>query len=113
MRLVLTACAALAVSACATAPAPAAGSLGTAENPVRVSGPAGERAYLSRLRCSDGSPPAFEREGSFGDGPYGNIMDRYDVRCDSGTPARASVYMDMYHDRAEDQPVPGFTIVPR
>jgi excinuclease ABC subunit B len=31
--------------------------LGSANNPVRVGGPSGEQAYLSRLRCSDGSAP--------------------------------------------------------
>ena len=29
--------------------------LGTLENPVRVGGPDGERAYLARLRCADGA----------------------------------------------------------
>ena len=29
--------------------------LGTLENPVRVGGPDGERAYLARLRCADGT----------------------------------------------------------
>lgn len=113
MLAALAALGALAVSACATGPGPAAGELGTRQNPVRVSGPAGERAYLARLRCSDGTTPAFERGGSVGVGPYGNILDIYDVRCPSGSPPGAEVYMDMYHNRAEDAAVPGFTIVPR
>ena len=85
--------------------------LGSAKNPVRVGGPAGERAYLARLRCEDGRYPEFEREGSTGLGPYGYIMDIYSVNCASGQ--KASVFMDMYHSTIqEDRPVPGFTIEP-
>ena len=32
------------------------GELGSKTNPVRCSGPPGERVYLNRLRCSDGKP---------------------------------------------------------
>ncbi len=86
--------------------------LGSEQNPVRVSMPVGERAYLGRLRCSNGAAPAFERGGSVGTGPYGNILDVYSVRCAAGTPAESAVYMDMYHgDYIEARPVPGFTIV--
>jgi hypothetical protein len=85
--------------------------LGTAENPVRVGGPAGERAYLARLRCEDGRYPEFERAGSVGVGPWGYIMDAYSVDCPSGQ--KATVYMDMYHStHREDRPVPGFTLEP-
>jgi hypothetical protein len=87
--------------------------LGSEHNPIRVSMPAGQRAYLARLRCSDGSAPAFARGGSVGEGPYGKIMDVYELKCSTGTPATASVYMDMYHDHVEDRPVPGFTIAPQ
>lgn len=86
--------------------------LGSKENPVRANMPAGQRAYLGRLRCSDNSAPTFERGGSVGAGPYGGIMDVYTVKCASGTPATASVYMDMYHSHVEAAAVPGFTIVP-
>lgn len=85
--------------------------LGSARNPVRVGGPAGERAYLARLRCEDGRYPEFERGGSTGVGPYGYILDVYSVNCPSGQ--KASVFMDMYHSTIkEDRPVPGFTIEP-
>jgi len=88
--------------------------LGSERNPVRVNMPPGERAYLDRLRCSDGSAPAYDRAGSVGEGPFGGIMDVYVVRCSGGRPAEAQVYMDMYHaDHLEDRPVPGFTIAPR
>jgi hypothetical protein len=85
--------------------------LGSQRNPVRVGGPAGERAYLARLRCADGRYPEFQREGSFGPGPWGYILDGYSVKCASGQ--EALVFMDMYHSRhQEDRAVPGFTIEP-
>lgn len=33
--------------------------LGSDGNPVRAEGAAGQRAYLSRLRCANGQAPAF------------------------------------------------------
>ena len=33
---------------------------------IEVCMPRGEREYLSRLRCEDGSPPLFARVGSYG-----------------------------------------------
>ncbi len=87
--------------------------LGSRENPVRAEMPVGELAYLARLRCSDGRAPQFQRGGSVGNSPYGNIMDVYDVNCGEDAPGRVSVYMDMYHrNHRETRPVPGFTIVP-
>ena len=86
--------------------------LGARGNPVRVDGPSGEHAYLSRLRCLEGDAPLFERLGSVGEGPYGRILDIYEVRCVVGERS-ADVYMDMYHPNDHwDIPVPGFTIVP-
>lgn len=90
--------------------AQAAGSpLGSQANPVRVTMPAGERAYLSHLRCSDGKAPEFGRVGSTGIGPYGMILDLFELRCAYGQPASAKVYMDMYHSYNETAAVPGFT----
>lgn len=83
--------------------------LGSENNPVRAKGPEGERAYLARLRCTDGNAPAFERQGSTGIGPYHNILDLYTVQCIGAAPL--SVYIDMYHKHAEPAPVPGFTII--
>lgn len=83
--------------------------LGFSKNPVRADSPPGERAYLRRLRCADGTPPSFERQGSSGIGPFGRIMDIYRARCAGGEPA--AIYMDMYHKGAvEARPVAGFTI---
>lgn len=83
--------------------------LGTRENPVRENGPAGQRAYLSKLRCADGAKPAFDRAGNVGEGPYRFIVDLYEVTCPGQ--AKVEVYIDMYHDGGETRPVPGFTIV--
>jgi hypothetical protein len=85
--------------------------LGARENPVRVSRPQGQRAYLARLRCADGSAPVFERSGNLGVGVFGNIVDRYVVECKGSEPATSEVVMDMYHlGRTEDRAVPGFTV---
>jgi hypothetical protein len=84
--------------------------LGSKSNPIRENMPEGQIAYLSRLRCSDGQAPAFNRKGSVGLGVYGNIVDLYNVTCKGA--ASVDVYMDMYHDGPENRPVPGFTIAP-
>lgn len=91
-------------------PQKVSGELGTKTNPVRCDDPKGERQYLNRLRCSDGKRPAYSRIGSFGLGPYGNILDGYRVKCEGGE--EATVFMDMYHEGyVETDAVPGFTIV--
>jgi hypothetical protein len=85
--------------------------LGSEKNPVKVQMPQGERAYLDRLRCPDGSAPAYQRQGSGGPARDGDIIDYYTVTCAGAEPV--TVVMDMYHSDREDRPVPGFTIVPR
>ncbi len=86
------------------------GALGTKDNPVRCESPRGERQYLNRLRCKDGNPPAYSRIGSFAPGPYGNILDGYNVKCEGRD--EVIIFMDMYHDGyVEKEAVPGFTIV--
>jgi hypothetical protein len=87
--------------------------LGSRDNPVRADRPSGQRAYLARLRCDDGQPPSFSRDGSFGPGPFGSIIDRYSVTCPGSTPARTQVFMDMYFPGyVETRPVAGFTTAP-
>ena len=76
-----------------------AGTLGSHTNPVLCHMPSGEREYLERLRCSNGDAPAYERIGSFGDGPDGHVIDGYDVVCDGN---RATVFMDMYHEAHQE-----------
>jgi hypothetical protein len=86
------------------------GDLGTKTNPVRCDSPGGERQYLDRLRCPDEKPPGYSRTGSYGRGPYGNVIDGFSLRCEGAT--ETSVFMDMYHSGYREQKaVPGFTIV--
>jgi hypothetical protein len=89
--------------------------LGSKENPVRVSRPQGQHAWLRRLRCSDDRAPTFERVGNFGPGVFGAIIDGYKVTCAGGvTPAESIIFMDMYHpDHDETAPPPGFTLTVR
>ena len=86
------------------------GALGTRTNPVRCENPRGEREYLGRLRCANGKPPEYSRIGSFGFGPYGNIIDGYRVKCEDAD--ETTIFMDMYHKGYfEKEAVPGFSIV--
>jgi hypothetical protein len=81
--------------------------LGSKDNPVRVNMPPGERAYLNKLRCADGNQPSYDRAGSVGVGPFGNILDDYVVTCKGMAPVE--VYMDMYFEENETRTIPGFT----
>lgn len=86
--------------------------LGSERNPVRTQGPVGQRAYLSRLRCADLRVPGFERAGSAGVSPYGNIADLYRVDCGEAEPGKRDIYLDMYHaGHRETRAVPGFGMV--
>jgi hypothetical protein len=96
----------------AQAAAAAAHPFGTAENPVRVGGPDGERAYIGRLRCANGrAPDVGERRGA-GVGAYGSVVAAYALDCGAAAPGRASVILDMYHEEHRETRAPaGFTIV--
>ncbi|MGH6951864.1 MAG: hypothetical protein ACREH4_13410 [Vitreimonas sp.] len=86
--------------------------LGTQQNAVRVDTLAGERAYLARLRCSDGSAPSHQRLGNGGGSIDGHILAIYVVRCAAGEPRASEVWMDMHHPgHAEAAAPPGFTLV--
>lgn len=116
MKQLLMAALVLALAACATAAPPAGNgaALGSQQNPIRVNMPAGEREYLSRLRCSDGAAPRFVRMGNAGVGVFGNIVDVYDVRCLGGEPRQSEIWMDMYFpNHHETAAPPGFAIVGR
>ena len=85
------------------------GKLGSKDNPVRAYLPAGEVAYLTRLECQNGSSLAAIRTGSVENGPYGHVLDRFEVKC-PGTEVQI-IYMDMYHPNAfEMEPVEGFKL---
>ncbi len=86
--------------------------LGTKDNPVRAQGPQGQRAYLARLRCEDGTAPQYFRAGNVGAGVYISIVDHYVVDCGTVAPGKVNVQMDMYHPgHQETRPAQGFTII--
>lgn len=87
--------------------------LGTEKNPVRVGGPDGERAYIARLRCGDGSRPKVGQRGNAGVGAFGTIVDVYPLDCGNSAPGRFALVMDMYHEEHKEKNAPaGFTIDP-
>lgn len=71
--------------------------LGSLENPVRVGGPDGARAYMGRLRCANASPPAIGARSRGGVGPYGTVTERYELSCGDLAPGRATLHFDLYH----------------
>jgi hypothetical protein len=93
------------------AAAAAAHPLGTLENPVRVGGPEGERAYIGRLRCADGQPPSVGARSEGGIGAYGTVVGRYRLDCGSSAPGRVELILDMYHEEHREVQAPaGFAI---
>jgi hypothetical protein len=93
------------------AAAAAAHPLGTLENPVRVGGPEGARAYLARLRCADGSRPQVGARTPGGLGAYGTLTERYPLDCGAAAPGRVTLAFDFYHEEhVETHPAPGFTL---
>ncbi len=92
--------------------AAAAHPLGAAENPVRVGGPDGERAYLARLRCADGSPPEIGAREEAGVGAFGSVVGAFPLQCVGASGVR--IVMDRYHaEHVETRAPQGFTILPR
>ena len=88
--------------------------LGTAENPVRVGGPDGERAYIARLRCADGSRPKVGQRGAAGVGAFGSVIDAYPLDCGNSAPGRFTLVLDMYHEEHDESRAPaGLTLAPR
>lgn len=84
--------------------------LGTIENPVRVGGPEGERAYLARLACEDGTSLRVGTRGDAGQGGFGSVAAAYAVAC-GGTTRR--IVFDMYHEgHVENRAPAGFSIRP-
>ena len=85
--------------------------LGSAGNPIRVAGPDGERAYLARLRCADGSAPRIGARSEAGVGAYGSVVAGYEVGCAA---AAGRLVFDMYQaEHVETRPPAGFTLAPQ
>jgi hypothetical protein len=72
--------------------------LGSVENPVRVGGPEGARAYIARLRCANESRPVVASRSPAGVGPYGTITERYMLDCGEFAPGQEAVHFDFYHE---------------
>ncbi|SMF61492.1 hypothetical protein [Allosphingosinicella indica] len=90
----------------------AANPLGSKENPVRVGGPEGERAYLARLRCADGKAPQIGARSEAGAGGFGSVVASFAVTCPGAAPQ--AVIMDMYHEEHDETRAPaGLTLSPR
>jgi hypothetical protein len=86
--------------------------LGSLENPVRVAGPEGERAYLGRLRCADGKSPKIGRAAPAGVGAFGSLVDAYPLDCGAAAPGKVSLVMDKYHEENPEARAPaGFQMV--
>jgi hypothetical protein len=84
--------------------------LGSLENPVRVAGPDGERAYLARLHCPDGASARIGARREAGVGPYGAVVGAYEVACAAGT---SRIVFDMYQEEHQERRAPaGFTLAP-
>lgn len=88
--------------------------LGSLRNPVRVGGPDGERAYIGRLRCADGSAPRVGNRTDGGVGGFGSIVDLYSLDCGAAAPGQYDLMMDKYHEEhVEHRAPPGFRLVAR
>lgn len=103
----------------AVAPAP----LGSFANPVLAGGVFGEREFLMRVRCADGTAvevisrgSVIPRPDSTGRAPGdGHILDAYRVRCPDGEGGTRedTIYLDMYHGGARERgPMPPYTVLP-
>jgi hypothetical protein len=94
--------------------AAAAFPVGSLQNPVRVAGPDGERAWLARLRCGDGSRPRIGVQRPGGTGAFGNVVDLAPLDCGAAAPERADILIDIYQEEhPQEAPPPGFRLVPR
>jgi hypothetical protein len=93
------------IAAAATQP------LGSADNPVRAEMPAGQRAYIARLRCPDGAAPDIAGRFNIGLGPFGGVVDAYRLDCRSD--GVRTLHLDMYHPgHRETAAAAGWTIAP-
>lgn len=88
--------------------------LGSLDNPIRVGGPEGERAYLARLRCADGSTPRIGPMRPGGVGAFGSLVELFPLDCGAAAPGKAALLLDMYHEEHVENAAPdGFRIVAR
>jgi hypothetical protein len=94
--------------------AAAAFPLGSLQNPVRVGGPDGERAYLARLRCADGKAPRAGIPRHGGADAYGSVADLVPLDCGAAAPGRTEIAVDLYFEEHREERAPdGFSLAPR
>lgn len=86
--------------------------VGSRQNPIRVCGPTGQRAYMARLRCGDGSRPRIGNRMNVGASPYRTINDLYPLDCGAAAPGHFELVMDMYHNGADNRVPDGFRLDP-
>ena len=85
--------------------------LGSLANPVRVGGPEGERAYMARLRCADGSAPRIGAQSAAGIGGFGPVTQAYALDCGAAAPGKIQLVLDRHPDEhREQQAPPGFAL---
>lgn len=88
--------------------------VGSLQNPVRVVGPDGERAYLARLRCADGSLPRIGAQRPGGTDTFGNVADLAPADCGGVSPVHADIHVDIYQEEHVLEAAPaGFQLAPR
>ena len=82
---------------------------GSAGNPVKTKGPSGSRAYIDSLDCENGAIPEYKRVSASEEGPSGNKLDKYIMRCESDSVKTFTIYLDPNHSETDTRPVRGFT----
>jgi hypothetical protein len=88
--------------------------LGSLQNPIRVVGPEGRRAYLARLRCADGSLPRIGAQRPGGTDTFGNAADLAPADCGGAVPIHADIHIDVYQEEYVLEAAPaGFHLAPR
>jgi hypothetical protein len=94
--------------------AAAAFPLGSLQNPVRVGGPDGERAYVARLRCADGKAPSLGASRAAGVDAFGSVAQLVSLDCGAAAPGRTEIAVDRYFEEHREERAPaGFTLAPR
>ena len=87
--------------------------VGTLQNPIRVAGPEGERAYLARLRCADGAMPRVGAQRPGGTDAFGNVTELAPADCGGAAPAHADILIDIYQEEHVLEAAPaGFQLAP-
>jgi hypothetical protein len=82
---------------------------GGARNPVGAADAAALAAYVARLRCADGRPPAHRPVGNVGIGVNGAMVGLHALSC-AAAPGRVALYADARPFWRETRAPDGFTL---